>query len=528
MTNSNRSDFLPIIISIAICLGFGVSALIWNPYNTKQKSKEVQKLEDILNLLDEKYVDEVDTKSVFDETIVEMLHKLDPHSNYIPAEEMKALAESIDGNFGGIGVRFFKLRDTICVSSIIAGSPSESIGLRAGDQIIEIEKENAAGVEITNDAIMKKLKGEKGTGVNILVNRYGTILPFRIERGTIPIKSVVAAYMINPNTGYIKIDQFSIPTSREFRLASLNLKNQGMTRMVLDLRNNGGGVLQGAVEIVDEFLKVGRKIVSTRGENSPKQTYMSNSGGLLENVKLAVLINSGSASASEIVAGAIQDNDRGIIIGRRSFGKGLVQEDQQLRDGSSVRITIARYYTPSGRCIQRPYSGDYDAYYEDLNRTEESMFSIDSSVFVDSLSFKTLAGRTVYGGGGISPDKFIPYDTSGSSYYLSSMEWSGAFNQFTFDWAKKKQWFENRKWTSFSDFDQSFDSSDLVSKLRDYVEAEFKIVPSNEGEFKHSNQRIARRLKAELARQFWNEDGFYKVYNRTDAAVNAAIQSLSE
>lgn len=528
MTNSNRSDFLPIIISIAICLGFGASALIWNPFDSIQKSKEVQKLEDILNLLNEKYVDEVDTKSVFDETIVEMLHKLDPHSNYIPAEEMKALSESIDGNFGGIGVRFFKLRDTICVSNVIAGSPSELVGLMAGDQIVEIEKENAAGVGITNDDIMKKLKGERGTSVNIMVNRYGALLPFKIKRGSIPIKSVVASHMVDDKTGYIKIDQFSIPTSREFRLASFNLKSQGMTHMILDLRNNGGGVLQGAVEIVDAFLKGGLAIVSTEGENAPKQTFVSKSGGLLEDITLAVLINSRSASASEIVAGAIQDNDRGIIIGRRSFGKGLVQEDQKLRDGSSVRITIARYYTPSGRCIQRPYSGDYDAYYEDLNRTEESMFTMDSSGFVDSLSFKTLAGRTVYGGGGISPDKFVPYDTSGSSYYLSALEWSGVFSQFTFDWAKKKHLFENMTWPSFNAFEKTFDGTILLKELREYVELEFNIIPLNENEFQYSKKRIIRRLKAEIARQFWSDDGFYKVYNQTDPEMNAALQSFFE
>ncbi len=263
-----------------------------------------------------------------------MLHKLDPHSNYIPAEEMKALAESIDGNFGGVGIRFFKLRDTICVSDVIPGSPSESVGLRAGDQIVSIENKNAAGVGIANAEIMKKLKGETGTYVNVTVNRYGKLLPFKIRRGTIPILSVVSAHMVNENIGYIKIDKFSfpnlVPTSREFRMAAISLQRKGMKKLILDLRYNGGGVLQGAVEIADEFLKEGLKIVSTEGENSPEQIFYSSSGGMLENTELAILINAASASASEIVAGAIQDNDRGRIFGRRSFGKGLVQEDQKL------------------------------------------------------------------------------------------------------------------------------------------------------------------------------------------------------
>lgn len=528
MTNSKRTAFLPIIISVSICIGFGLTFLISNPFVLKNESKELQKLEDILTLLDEKYVDSVNTASIFDETIVAMLHKLDPHSNYIPAQEMAALAESIEGNFGGIGVRFFKLRDSICISSVIAGSPSEKAGLFAGDQIVEIEKENAAGIGITNDEIMAKLKGTSGTKVNITVNRYGKRIPFTIERGTIPIKSVVAAHMINTCVGYIKINQFSIPTAREFRLASLALKNQGMTQMILDLRHNGGGVLQGAVEIVDEFLKGGLTIVSTEGENAPKQTYYSNPNGLLEDIELSVLINSASASASEIVAGAIQDNDRGKIIGRRSFGKGLVQEDQFLRDGSSVRITIARYYTPSGRCIQRPYSGDYDAYYEDMNRGEESMFKVDSSVFVDSLKFNTLAGRTVYGGGGISPDLFVPFDTSGTSFYSSALEWSGVFSQFAFDWSKRTRKFEGSNWNSYNDFDSDFDQLNLILELKTYAEEEFGIVALSDIEFRNSISRIKRRLKAEIARQFWNDDGFYKVYNEGDADVRAAIQSCEE
>ena len=528
MTNSNRTSFLPIIISISICAGFLIALMFWNPVIVSNKSKELQKLEDILTLLNEKYVDSVNTGEIFNETIVEMLHKLDPHSNYIPAEEMKTIAESIDGNFGGIGVRFFKLRDTICVSSVIAGSPSEKIGLKAGDQIVEIEKNNVAGIGITNDDIMARLKGEKGSYVNIVVNRYGKLIPFKIERGTIPILSVVAAHMMDKETGYVKINQFSIPTAREFRLACTALKRQGMKKLILDLRYNGGGVLQGAVEIADEFLKDGLEIVSTEGENAPNKTYYANIGGILEETAVSVLINSASASASEIVAGAIQDNDRGTIVGRRSFGKGLVQEDQMLRDGSTVRITIARYYTPSGRCIQRPYSGDYKAYYEDLNRGEESMFKMDSSVFIDSLKYKTIGGRTVYGGGGISPDVFVPYDTTGSTFYMSSLEWSGVFNQFVFDWCKNSKEFIQSSWLSFEDFDQSFESLNLLPKLMEYAEKEFKIKPISNNDITGSERRILRRLKSEISRQFWNEDGFYKIYNRQDEDIKAGIQSFGE
>ena len=525
MNNSKRNSFLPIIISISVCFGFFLSFLTWNPFAIKSKAKELQKLEDVLTLLNEKYVDSVNTEKIFDETIVEMLHKLDPHSNYIPAEEMKTLAESIDGNFGGIGVRFFKLRDTICVSNIIAGSPSEKIGLKAGDQIVEIENSNAAGIGISNDEIMRKLKGQKGSSVNITVNRYGKLIPFKIERGTIPILSVVAAHMMDEKTGYVKINQFSVPTSREFRLACVALKNQGMKQLILDLRYNGGGVLQGAIEIADEFLKDGLKIVRTAGENAPSKTYYSSDGGILEETPVSVLINSASASASEIIAGALQDNDRGTIVGRRSFGKGLVQEDQMLRDGSTVRITIARYYTPSGRCIQRPYSGDYNAYYEDLNRSEESMFQVDSSVFIDSLKFQTIGGRTVYGGGGISPDVFVPYDTTGSTVYLSSLEWSGVFNQFVFDWCKASKQFVQPSWESFKEFDQEFESLNLLPKLIEYAAREFNIEANN---IERSSMRILRRLKSEIARQFWDEDGFYKIYNRFDMDVKGGIQSFGE
>ena len=338
----------------------------------------------------------------------------------------------------------------------MSNSPSEKAGLKDGDQIVKINGKNAAGVNMSNDIIMSLLKGQSGTAVDVVVNRYGELLAKKIIRGRIPIKSVNTAYMVDEETGYIKIDQFSIPTAYEFRLAASSLRNKGMNRLVLDLRNNGGGVLDGATQITDEFLKSGLSIVTTKGSKIGTKRYSSTRDGILKNVELVVLINSSSASASEIVAGAIQDNDRGVIVGRRSFGKGLVQEDQKLRDGSSVRITVARYYTHSGRCIQRPYTDNYEDYYKDPTRTEASMFEVDSSLFNDSLKYKTKGGRDVYGGGGISPDIFVPLDTSGTGLYYSSLLWGGAINQFAFDYVKRNRYFSKNPWSSPTQYNEAF------------------------------------------------------------------------
>jgi carboxyl-terminal processing protease len=438
------------------------------------------------------------------------------------------MSESIEGNFGGIGVRFFKLRDTICISSVIPNSPSARVGLKQGDQIVEIKGVNAAGVGISNEEIMAKLKGEKGTSVGITVNRYGQLIPFTIKRGTIPIQTVSCAYMVNKDIGYLKLNQFSVRSAQEFRVASKQLLSSGMKGMILDLRDNGGGVLQSATSIADEFLKSGLSIVRTAGRKIGSQVYKAKSGGILENINVTVLINSRSASASEIVAGAIQDNDRGTIVGRRSFGKGLVQEDQKLRDGSIVRITIARYYTPSGRCIQRPYSGEYEEYYEDITRTEESLFRIDSSIYVDSLKYTTVGGRTVYGGGGISPDVFVPLDTTGTSTYYTSLLWSGAINQFAFDYVKRNKYFDNNSWSSAKVFDSKFIVNDrVILEFQKYAKEELNIQVSGSNDLSHCKKKLKTRIKAEIARQIWLENGFFKVFNPTDQEFLKAMGALA-
>jgi len=534
MNNSKFSIVLPIVIAVSLCAGFMVCfTLLGDYFDSQKKSPGAQKLEDVINLLDAKYVDAIDKEKILEEAIAEMLHKLDPHSNYISAKDMKAMTESIEGNFGGIGVRFFKLRDTICISSVIPNSPSARVGLRKGDQIVKIKGVNAAGVDISNEEIMAKLKGEKGTSVRITVNRYGQLVPFTIIRGTIPIQTVSSAYMIQEdiattkNIGYIKINQFSARTAHEFRSAATHLLNSGMKSLILDLRDNGGGLLQGAIDIADEFLKPGLSIVRTDGRKIGSQVYKAKSGGVLEDINVTVLINSRSASASEIVAGAIQDNDRGFIVGRRSFGKGLVQEDQKLRDGSIVRITIARYYTPSGRCIQRPYSGEYEEYYEDLTRTEESMFKIDSSIYVDSLKYTTIGGRAVYGGGGISPDVFVSLDTTGTNTYYTSLLWSGAFNQFAFDYVKRNKYFYNNSWGSVKAFNSNFEVNNrLILEFQYYAKEELSIQVSGLNELSHCKARLKTRIKAEIARQIWLENGFYSVYNEYDNEFMAAIKVL--
>ncbi|MDG2153399.1 MAG: S41 family peptidase [Crocinitomicaceae bacterium] len=530
MNNSRFSIVLPLVISLSVCAGFLICyAVMGDFFESQKKSAGVQKLEDVLNLLDSKYVDPINKEKIFEETISEMLHKLDPHSNYISASDMKLMSESLEGNFSGIGVRFFKLRDTISVTHVLTNSPSEKAGLKDGDQIVKINGKNAAGVNMSNDTIMSLLKGQSGTAVNVVVNRYGELLSKKIIRGRIPIKSVNTSYMVDEEIGYIKIDQFSIPTAYEFRQAAIDLRNNGMTKLVLDLRNNGGGVLEGATQITDEFLKNGLSIVKTKGSKIGTKHYTSTNDGVLKNVELVVLINSSSASASEIVSGAIQDNDRGIIVGRRSFGKGLVQEDQRLRDGSSVRITVARYYTPSGRCIQRPYTDNYEDYYNDPTRTEASMFKIDSSLFNDSLKYQTVGGRDVYGGGGISPDIFVPLDTSGTGLYYSSLLWGGAINQFAFDYVKRQRYFSQNPWSSLAQFKNDFKIDDsLIKELVEYADSGLNIRPYTKNDVKHCKKRLMIQLKAEIARQIWQENGFFSVYNEFDSEFQSAFNAFEE
>ncbi len=529
MENKKNNYFIPLLLALAVSIGL----FLGHFFNSKNEFKglsgsngqeKYQKLQDIIDILDNRYVDTLNSEKLFEETISDMLHKLDPHSNYIPARELKAMNESIQGEFGGIGVRFFVIRDTICVTHVIKNSPSENAEIKAGDKFIKIDGKPVASKKISNDKIMSMLKGIANTSVKVQVLRNGKLIQKEIIRGTIPISSILCANMINATTGYIKIEQFSVTTSKEFRDEATKLKSKGMKSLILDLRNNGGGVLTSATDIVDDFLKGDLPIVMTKGEHAKSETYKSTDGGFLESIKLAVLINANSASASEIVAGAIQDNDRGIIIGRRSFGKGLVQQDLELRDGSNLRLTVARYYTPTGRCIQKSYKNSIEEYYQDqYDRIDNGeLYHPDTTLFVDSLKFKTPKGKTVYGGGGIMPDIFVPFDSSGMSMYYSELRYSSAFQSFAFDFVSNKR----TTWKSAEQFNSSFKITyELLSKFTLYAEKQEKVKQDLNG-LKMSKRLISQTLKAEIARQLWEEQGFYIVMNGNDAEVQKAVKVL--
>jgi carboxyl-terminal processing protease len=519
MSEETKSNYiLPIIISLVLASGIIGGQLLNNV--TKKSTGDIQKLEDILSLLDKNYVDKVDKDAVFEATISDMLHKLDPHSNYIAAKDMKSMNESIQGKFGGVGIRFLLLRDTICVTNIIPNSPSEQAGVKAGDKIIKVNGKKLHGKNITNDIVLAALKGEPGTTVKVTIARGKKRLNVNLVRGIIPISSIPCAYMIDKQTGYILITEFSQVTAEEFYNESSKLVKQGMTKLVLDLRNNPGGVMASAIEIADAFLAKNNMILKSKGKNEGEHTYYSTSGGHLEKTKLVILINAHSASASEILAGAIQDNDRGIIVGRRSYGKGLIQKDEVLRDGSNLRLTIARYYTPSGRCIQRSYKGGYDNYMKDEDRiARNEFFKPDSSIFVDSLKYKTKHGRTVYGGGGIMPDVFVPGDTSGTSFYFTELQWSGAPRAFAFDFMQQNR----SKWSTSKDFVQQFQVSDeLLKKFVSFAQKDFQVQKDPLG-FSTSKELIKRALKAEIASQNWTEEGYFRVVNPFDKELMKAL-----
>jgi carboxyl-terminal processing protease len=525
MNKRSLSYTVPFIAGLAMAIGLWIGQMLDKeaPATESMGQSRYQKIQDIIQILDRRYVDEVDSEEIFEKAIADMLHNLDPHSNYIPAKDLKAINEDIIGKFGGIGIRFFVIRDTVCVTNVIKGSPSDLAGLKAGDRILRVDGESIVGKKITNDEIMSKLKGNEGSPVKVQILRKKKKFDKTLIRGTIPVESILSSYMLDDKTGYIKIERFSVETAREFRQASKELRDMGMTQMILDLRNNGGGVLTTATEIADEFLRANVPIVETRGEHAGVQVYRASSRGILHDTKVAILINSNSASASEILAGAIQDNDRGVIVGRRSFGKGLVQEDVLLRDGSNLRLTIARYYTPTGRCIQKPYSGDIDEYYDQMERYENGeLYHVDSASFNDSLKYKTPKGKIVYGGGGIFPDVFVPLDTTGASWYLTHLRYSPAFTTFAFDFVSDKR----SKWTSIAQFNKEFTVSDKILKdFTEYAKRHHKVSFSATDLLK-SRQTIKNDLKAEIARQLWVEEGYYQVQNTIDKEIREALKAL--
>lgn len=524
----------PLLLGLAIAAGFLVGERFGKPHVADHglfsfhRERPSDKVDQVLELIDRNYVDTVHEDKLVDEVLQDMLQKLDPHSYYISAADLQAAQEPLEGSFMGIGVEFAIQRDTIVVISPVEGGPSAALGIRAGDRIVSADGKKLAGVKVSNEEVMKALRGPGGSKVTVSLMRSGR-KPFdvTIERGEIPINSVAVAIIDPDGTGYIKLNRFARTTEEEFVKASKELIGQGMKRLVLDLRGNGGGYLIAATGICDQLLPAGRKILYTQGRTAPRKDYLSEGHGLLVDMPLAILIDEGSASASEIVSGAIQDNDRGLIIGRRSFGKGLVQEHVELEDHSAVRITTARYYTPSGRCIQRPYGNGID-YDEDMSHRFDhgELLHADSIHLDTSQKFTTLKGRTVFGGGGIMPDIFVPADTSERSAYLSELFFSGALNDFAFDIADRHR-------DRIKAFGQpaSFASGYQVTALQLEElakEAAAQGVRQDASGMQRSQHLIAERLKAAIARNIWGDAGYYRILIQGDSLYAKARSAIAE
>jgi carboxyl-terminal processing protease len=526
--NTNRSVILPLLVAIALVVGILIGIYLPGRNSAPQQSAfrvRNDKLNSILNIIESDYVDTVNRGELVEAAIPAILKKLDPHSVYIPAKDLQRANEPLQGNFDGIGISFNMLTDTILVISTIPGGPSEKIGLMAGDKIIYVNDSLVAGKQLSDEKVMGMLKGPRGTVVKIKLLRkgYNDLIPFEIVRDKIPIASVDISYMINGMTGYIKINNFAITTYDDFLKSLKELKEQGMTKLILDLRENSGGVMEAAIKIANQFLKEGQMIVYTLGRSQPKNEARATGNGEFENGDLVLLIDEWSASASEILAGAIQDNDRGTIIGRRSFGKGLVQEPVPFNDGSGMRLTIARYYTPTGRSIQKPYNNGFDEYFDDLNsRYEHGEFEVSDSIhFADSLKFTTPGGKTVYGGGGIMPDIFVPVDTSGRSTYFLAVR--PLIYRFALKYTEVNR--ETlKKYTEAGEMEIYLDRQALLDQFTDFA-AKSGVRKNAEG-LKISGQIIHTQLKAYIARNILDNKGFYPIWKELDATLKYAIEYL--
>ena len=486
------------------------------------------KLSEVLSLINNQYVDTVDVNQLSEEMMTDLISKLDPHSVYIPASDLEGVNSELEGSFSGIGVQFNIQNDTIMIVSVISGGPSEKVGLLAGDRIVQVNDTVFVGKKVSNEKVMKKLRGPENSKVKLGVKRNGTkeVLKFTVTRGQIPVNSVDVAYMIEPGVGFIKVSKFAATTYSEFLTAIANLRAKGAKKYIIDLRENSGGFMDQAINMVNEFLPANQMIVYSEGKAYPRYEAKSDGKGSCIGLPVVVMIDEFSASASEIFAGAIQDNDRGIIVGRRSFGKGLVQQQIDLSDGSALRLTVARYFTPSGRSIQKPYvKGNAEEYEKDiLNRYLHGEFDSKDSIHVaDSLKFKTLKGRTVYGGGGIMPDYFVARDTSEYTVYLNKVVNYGYIYQFAFQYTDK-----NRKTLNaikgWQNIEKYLDKQPLLGDFTTFA-ASKGVVP-NAKQIAISRNFLLTQLKSYITRNIQGDEGFYPLYYKNDKTVMKALEVI--
>ena len=491
----------------------------------------IKKFSAFMQMVEFAYVDTVNEGKLVEKAIEETLKELDPHSMYISKKDVKRANEPLEGNFDGVGIQFEILRDTINVVHTISGGPSEKLGVMPGDKIIKIDGKPSTGKTVTNQYVLDHLRGKKGTKVEVSILRTGKkdLIDFSITRDKIPLNSIDAFYMITPETGYINLNRFAQTSTQEFLDATEKLQAQGMKNLILDLRNNSGGYMGTAIDLSDQFLNTGKLIVYTEGVHSPREDYTSTPKGVFEKGKLLVMMNENSASASEIVAGAVQDWDRGIIVGRRSFGKGLVQRPFSLPDSSQVRLTTARYHTPSGRCIQKSYAEGVDKYYMDFAKRVKrgELVHPDSIKFPDSLKFYTSKKRVVYGGGGIMPDVFIPWDSSIISDYYLDLRRKNAINLFVGEYVDKNRQNLQASYRDFKSFDKGFILDEAF--LKPFFEHAEKLgVKFDEKGYKASEPLIKAQIKGLIAEKLWDLSTFYQVANQVDDEVIKAVEVIQD